>query len=1097
MADPLRNGSVERDVEQDAQAITALKKGAHLLKYGRRGKPKFCPFRLSNDESLLIWYSGKDEKQLKLSQVSKIIPGQRTAIFQRYPRPDKEYQSFSLIYNDRSLDLICKDKDEAEVWFVGLKALISHGTQQKLRSESRGDRTSSDSPSTHIQKISPFTSPFSGSDISHKDSKDDQQVNIPYESHPVKSLGRVFSDVILYTAPARSLFHSESLGKSISSYSSGAADNANGQASAVDTVRVSLSSAVSSSSHGSGHEDFDALGDVFIWGEGLGDGVLGGGLQRVGISSTAKIDASLPKALESAVVLDVHNLACGRGHAVLVTKQGEVFSWGEESGGRLGHGNDADVSQPKLIDALSGMNVELVACGEYHTCAVTLSGDLYTWGDGVHSSGLLGHGSDVSHWIPKKVCGPMEGQHVSSVSCGPWHTAIVTSAGQLFTFGDGIFGALGHGDRRSTNIPREVEALRGMRAVRAACGVWHTAAIVEILDASSDSGSSSTGKLFTWGDGDKGRLGHGDGETRLLPTCVISLSDNFCKVACGHDITIGLTTSGRVYTMGSTVYGQLGNPEADGKLPARVEGKIYNSFVEEISCGSYHVAVLTSRTEVYTWGKGTNGRLGHGDSDDRNTPTLVEALKDKQVKSVVCGASFTAVICLHKWICSADQSICAGCHLPFGFRRKRHNCYNCGSVFCKACSSKKSTGASLAPNINKPYRVCDECYTKLKKAMGDGKIPRFPKHQSGSANHLPGELADKDSVAPRMQGQFSRLSSVESFKGECRDSRESNNRRHNPIPNQLRNLYPSSSSKFLQASSKKIFSASVPGSRVASRSTSPTSCKPSSPHSMPTATGIDLACMEILDVDSKPNNEDLRQEVIMLQAQVAELMCKSRLLEVELQKATKQLIDTKAIASEETAKCKAAKEVIKSLTSQVSESNSNLGNPLASNGNHTLPEAAEWVEQAEPAEKDLASNKQRSGGQRIDHGFRRNIPFLAGKILPLALLKHLAGRKAWLTKQWCHKLSSPSPPAGPPCSAIRCLVIRTSTDRDFEAPAVGSPRLRLPMCRGPQLLPHSSLPRFPLPRSDYQPHCRSSVPPRSPSRRLPPQHRSRYCHMGE
>lgn len=30
------------------------------------------------DESVLIWYSGKDEKQLKLSQVSKIIPGQRT-----------------------------------------------------------------------------------------------------------------------------------------------------------------------------------------------------------------------------------------------------------------------------------------------------------------------------------------------------------------------------------------------------------------------------------------------------------------------------------------------------------------------------------------------------------------------------------------------------------------------------------------------------------------------------------------------------------------------------------------------------------------------------------------------------------------------------------------------------------------------------------------------------------------------------------------------------------------------------------------------------------------------------------------------------------
>ena len=35
------------------QALVALKKGAHLLKYGRRGKPKFCPFRLSTVGSLI------------------------------------------------------------------------------------------------------------------------------------------------------------------------------------------------------------------------------------------------------------------------------------------------------------------------------------------------------------------------------------------------------------------------------------------------------------------------------------------------------------------------------------------------------------------------------------------------------------------------------------------------------------------------------------------------------------------------------------------------------------------------------------------------------------------------------------------------------------------------------------------------------------------------------------------------------------------------------------------------------------------------------------------------------------------------------------
>ncbi|XP_042470728.1 PH, RCC1 and FYVE domains-containing protein 1-like isoform X1 [Zingiber officinale] len=978
MADPLRNGRVERDVEQNAQAITALKKGAYLLKYGRRGKPKFCPFQLSNDEATLIWYSGRDEKQLKLSQVSKIIPGQRTAIFQRYPRPDKEYQSFSLIYNDRSLDLICKDKDEAEVWFVGLRTLISNGNYRKLRLESKGDRSSSDSPHAYFQKFSQFTSPISCSSIFHKDSIDDQQVDIPYVSQPINGLGKVLSDVILCTAPTKDSFHSHSLCKPTYSYSSGATDVSYGQGSVTDTVRVSLSSTVSSSSHGSGHDSFDALGDVFIWGEGIGDGLLGGGLQRTGNLSTTNMDAMLPKALESAVLLDVHNIACGRGHAVLVTRQGEVFSWGEESGGRLGHGKHSDVSQPKLIDGLGGLNVELVACGEYHTCAVTLSGDLYSWGDGTHSSGLLGHGSDASHWIPKRVGGPLEDLHVSSVSCGPWHTAILTSTGQLFTFGDGMFGVLGHGDCRSTNIPREVEALKGMRTVHAACGVWHTAAIVESLDA-SDSGCSSVGRLFTWGDGDKGRLGHGDREPRFIPTCITSLSDSVCKVACGHDITISLTTSGHVYVMGSNAYGQLGNPESDGKLPRRVGGKILSSFVDEISCGSYHVAVLTSKTEVYTWGKGANGRLGHGDNDDRSTPTLVEALKDKPVKSVVCGVNFTAAICLHKWLCSADQSICAGCHLPFGFRRKRHNCYNCGLVFCKACSSRKSAKASLAPNFNKPYRVCDECHTKLKKVIADGMKPRGPRYQIG--NQMSGDSADRETYGSKVQGNFSRLSSLESFKGESRGSKESINGRRS-ILHQLGNLYPSTSSKFLQPSSRKIFSASVPGSRVSSRSSSPTSCKLSSPHLVPTRTATNLTCL--------PITEDLEQEVAKLQAQVDELMSKSQILEVELQKATRELIDAKAIACEETAKCKAAKEVIRSLTSQLTaiaekvpegflvssdeyacptyssklyfrdnkstnllathlpQSNGCTSNPVLFNGNNKVSEAAEWVEQAEP-----------------------------------------------------------------------------------------------------------------------------------------------------
>ncbi|XP_021843295.1 PH, RCC1 and FYVE domains-containing protein 1 [Spinacia oleracea] len=938
--DLTRNGPVERDIEQ---AITALKKGAYLLKYGRRGKPKFCPFRLSNDESVLIWFSGKEEKHLKLSHVSRIISGQRTPIFQRYPRPEKEYQSFSLIYNDRSLDLICKDKDEAEVWFSGLKALISRSHQRKWRTESRSDSIPSEanSPRTYTRRSSPLHSPFASGDGLQKDSSDHLRLQSPYGSPPKNALDTAFSDV-MFTAPPKGFFPSDSATMSVHSISSGSDSVYNHmKGMGPDTFRVSLSSAVSSSSQGSGLDEGDALGDVFIWGEGTGDGVLGGGVRRLGSCFGNKIDSLLPKALESAVVLDVQNIACGGRHAALVTKQGEIFSWGEETGGRLGHGVDADVSHPKLIDALNTTNIELVACGEHHTCAVTLSGELYTWGDGAFNFGLLGHGNDVSHWVPKRVNGPLEGIHVSYISCGPWHTAVVTSAGQLFTFGDGTFGVLGHGDRKSVSMPREVDSLKGLRTVRAACGVWHTAAVVEVMVGSSGSSNCSSGKLFTWGDGDKGRLGHGDKEAKLVPTCVAALVEpTFCQVACGHSITVALTTSGHVYTMGSPVYGQLGNPHSDGKLPTRVEGKILKCFVEEIACGAYHVAALTSRTEVYTWGKGANGRLGHGDTEDRNGPTLVGALKDKQVRSIACGTNFTAAICLHKWVSGVDQSMCSGCRLPFNFKRKRHNCYNCGLLFCHSCSSKKSFKASMAPNPNKPYRVCDNCLAKLRKAVETGASTRSSASRRGIVNQGSESNEREDKLDSGSRGQLARYSSMDSSEGRSKKNKkyEYDSSRVSPIPNGGSQWGANISRSFnpMFGSSKKFFSASVPGSRIVSRATSPISRRPSPPRSTtPTPTLSGLMSPKVTVDDAKRANDGLSQEVIRLRAQVETLTRKAQVQEVELERTNKQLKEAIAIAGEETAKCKAAKEVIKSLTAQLKEMAERL--PVGATRNNKSP----------------------------------------------------------------------------------------------------------------------------------------------------------------
>lgn len=679
--------------------------------------------------------------------------------------------------------------------------------------------------------------------------------------------GRPFGATLDYTSSlARGRVSVDSRESSVSFGSSDVGtERANMQlrTSAGDGFRVSVSSTPSCSSGGSGPDDIESLGDVYVWGEIWSDGNVPDGSANV---FPTKTDVLIPKPLESNVVLDVHQIACGVRHIALVTRQGEVFTWGEESGGRLGHGIDRDFSRPCLVEFLAVNNVEFVACGEYHSCAVSMSGDLFTWGDGTHNAGLLGHGTDVSHWIPKRVTGPIEGLQVLSVACGTWHTALATSNGKLFTFGDGKFGVLGHGDRESVTYPREVQLLSGLKTIKVACGVWHTAAIVEVMGQSGVNVSSR--KLFTWGDGDKHRLGHGSRETYLFPTCVSSLIDyNFHQLSCGHTMTIVLTTSGHVFTMGGTAYGQLGNPSSDGKVPCLVQDKLVGEFVENISCGAYHVAVLTSRSEVFTWGRGANGRLGHGDIEDRRTPTLVEALKDRHVKSISCGSNFTSSICIHKWVSGADQSVCSGCRQAFGFTRKRHNCYNCGLVHCHACSSKKALRAALAPTPGKPHRVCDSCYAKLRttEVGNSSNVSRrstFTRSMDGRDLLNRGEVRSSRILLPPIIEPVKYLE-MKSMKPGGR-SESPSIVRASQVPSllQLKDIaFPSSLSVFQNALKPVLPVTPQPGT-ANSRSTSPYSRRLSPPRST-----TPIFSRSVID-SLKRTNDSLTQEVSKLQNQV-------------------------------------------------------------------------------------------------------------------------------------------------------------------------------------------------------------------------------------
>ena len=72
---------------------------------------------------------------------------------------------------------------------------------------------------------------------------------------------------------------------------------------------------------------------------------------------------------------------------------------------------------------------------------------------------------------------PLSAKLCPQVSCGPFHTCAVSSGGRLFSWGDGLCGKLGHGHSLSCAEPRQVAALADQTVLHVACGVWHTACI--------------------------------------------------------------------------------------------------------------------------------------------------------------------------------------------------------------------------------------------------------------------------------------------------------------------------------------------------------------------------------------------------------------------------------------------------------------------------------------------------------------------------------------------------------------------------------------------------------------------------------------------
>ena len=300
--------------------------------------------------------------------------------------------------------------------------------------------------------------------------------------------------------------------------------------------------------------------------------------------------------------LDISQVSAGYWHACCISSDGQLFAWGyNKSHGVLGLSNDSG-SSPVLsvpvptrvpISIGDGIKFKFVSCGFNFSYAVGVDGTCWSWGSGAH--GVLGQGDIIDRPQPTQVRVPKD-DPVSRVNCGYSHAAILTNSGTLMTVGYGGDGALGLGKVNKTDKAtlQIVVALDAIIVVSASCSLGerhgHTLAC------------TSDGDVYSWGDGYKGKLGLGDQEPRDLPTRInpgVFEGESVTEVACGGIHSAAVTREGSVFTWGCGSDGRLGHPEAKGHrylfrsdVPRKVES--LPNKVTSVDCSYYHTAVLTA-----------------------------------------------------------------------------------------------------------------------------------------------------------------------------------------------------------------------------------------------------------------------------------------------------------------------------------------------------------------------------------------------------------------------------------------------------------------------------------------------------------------------
>ena len=274
------------------------------------------------------------------------------------------------------------------------------------------------------------------------------------------------------------------------------------------------------------------------------------------------------------------------------------------------------------------VTVPKLEIGATHTAALKTDGTVWTWGS--NSYGQLGTGDNINKAMPAKV---MDIENAIDISVGSYNTVVVKDDGTVWSFGYNGYGQLGDGTSSSRNTPVQVIKQDGKpleKIVKISAGTNKTIALDEnghvwvwgntykstatklstvnnAIDISPSYVVTQTGKVYTL-EGEKLEI------------------DNILRVSEGTNHALFLTKEGTGYSIGANSNGQLGDGTTVSKnSPTVIKTEKSNlTDIKELKAGSGSSMAIMKNGDTYTWGSNNNNKLGTTATKNQIYPTKLE-----------------------------------------------------------------------------------------------------------------------------------------------------------------------------------------------------------------------------------------------------------------------------------------------------------------------------------------------------------------------------------------------------------------------------------------------------------------------------------------